>query len=399
MKLGDGSHLTYCTNIHPGETWPEVYANLQRHLPRVRSRVAPDAAFGVGLRLSAAAAATLAEPARLAGFRRFLDENDFYVFTLNGFPYGAFHGVRVKESVYAPDWRDPARLAYTDQLADLLAQLLPEQWSGPATVSTVPGAYKAALGGADDVEVIRQHLIRHVAHLVELERRTGHWIQLLLEPEPCCMLETVDETTRLFEEQLYAGKSASELAALAGIDVRRSREALRRHIGVCIDLCHAAVEFEDPESCFDVLAAAGIPVGKVQVSAGLAIRRFDAEAIGELRRFVDPVYLHQVVERGPRGLRRFADLPEALATLDDASPPDEWRVHFHVPVFHDDLGAFRSTRGFIEAALRRHRRKPLSAQFEVETYTWDVLPAALRNVAVDEAIARELAWVREASAA
>src|SRR5581483_695 len=103
----------------------------------VKARVSPAAPFGVGLRLSAAAAEELAAPTALADFRRLLDAHGLYVFTLNGFPYGAFSGTRVKERVYLPDWREPARAAYTRQLADILAALLPDGVDG--SVSTVPG--------------------------------------------------------------------------------------------------------------------------------------------------------------------------------------------------------------------------------------------------------------------
>ena len=399
MKLADGSHLSYCTNIHAGETWPEVLANLRRHLPRVRALVAPDQPFGIGLRLSAAAAQTLAEPARLDELQRFLAENRFYVFTLNGFPYGAFHGVRVKERVYEPDWRDPARLSYTNLLADILAELLPPEGDPAGSVSTVPGAFKAALSGPADVERMRAQLVRHAAHLVDVERRTGRAIALAIEPEPCCFIETVEEAAAFFGEQLFGEASTRQLSALTGLDAERAGAALRAHLGLCLDLCHAAVEFEEPAACIGRLADAGIAIAKLQISAGLRITDFTPGSIDELRRFVDPVYLHQVVERGEAGLRRFTDLPAALDSLGEPRRRDEWRVHFHVPIFHDAIGAFRSTRRFIETVLGQHRRHPLSRHLEVETYTWDVLPPTLRDLPVEQAIARELVWARGVLAA
>ena len=144
MKLDDSPcHLTYCSNIHPGESWEEVRHNLGLHLPAIRAQLSPDRPFGIGLRLSAAAARTLAQPDTLAEFRNFLEGGNFYVFTLNGFPYGKFHGTRVKEQVYRPDWQDPERLQYTNLLADLLAELLPLQPGLNGSISTVPGAFKA----------------------------------------------------------------------------------------------------------------------------------------------------------------------------------------------------------------------------------------------------------------
>src|SRR5688500_16820372 len=132
--------LTYCTNIHPGETWPEVRAALSRHLPAIRREAAPGRPFGVGLRLAAAAAKDLENPASITELQSLLAAEDCYVFTINGFPYGSFHGTRVKEEVYAPDWSTPERLAYTLQLFDLLVQLGPGDVGG--SVSTVPASFK-----------------------------------------------------------------------------------------------------------------------------------------------------------------------------------------------------------------------------------------------------------------
>ena len=394
MKLADGAHLTYCSNIHPGESWAEVRTNLGRYVPAVRDAVAPRSAFGIGLRLSAHAAAGLAAEAAFEEFIDFLSRERLYVFTLNGFPYGAFHGTRVKEDVYLPDWRDAERLRYTDALADLLARLLPEGMEG--SVSTVPGAYKSAMEDQPrDIERMAENLVRHVAHLVEVQRRTGRRIALALEPEPCCFLETVEESVAFFQQHLFGEAAVRRLGELAGLARGPAADALHRHIGVCLDLCHAAVEFEDPALCVQRLSDSGIGIPKLQISAGLRIPRLTPEALAALRPYEDAVYLHQVVERGPAGLRRFDDLPGAFASLQDSGRDREWRVHFHVPVFIEDLGTFSSTRFFIQEVLAGHRRAPVSPHLEVETYTWNVLPAQLRTLAVEQAVARELGWVLE----
>jgi sugar phosphate isomerase/epimerase len=398
VNLGAGVHLTYCSNIHPGESWPEVRANCERHVVAVRDRLMPEGDFGIGLRLSARAAAELSVPEVLAEFRDFLRRRRMYVFTLNGFPYGTFHGARVKEDVYLPDWRDPERLRYTNQLADLLAELLPEASIGePAiegSVSTVPGAFKPALEGPEDVARMVEHLLRHVAHLIALRARTGKLIALALEPEPHCFLETIAEVVEFFERDLHGAVAIQRTMALTGLDHAAAQRALHEHLGVCLDLCHAAVEFEDAADCIRRLDEAGIRVHKMQISAGLRLPTLDREALAALRRFDDPVYLHQVVQRRPDGIVRFADLPEALASLDDATADREWRVHFHVPIFLDRLAPFASTQAFIREVLAIHRARPVSAHLEVETYTWDVLPEPFRSGSVDEAVARELAWVQ-----
>jgi sugar phosphate isomerase/epimerase len=388
-----GSHLGYCTNIHPGESWDEIRANLGRYVPEVKRRVSPDAPFGLGLRLSCMAARQLAGPDALAEFADFLSRESLYVFTINGFPYGPFHGTRVKEGVYLPDWRDEERLEYTNLLADLLAQWVPAGTPSGGSISTVPGAFRAAARGDADSARIAELLVRHVAHLVDLERCTGRHIVLALEPEPCCLLETVAETVTFFREHLHSGAAAARLSKLTGLDAAAAARALGDHLGVCLDLCHAAVEFEDPAECFAELEAAGIAVAKIQVTAGLRIPRVTAESAEALRRLEDGVYLHQVVERSEDGLARFEDLGAAFASDGWRRRDSEWRVHFHVPVFLEALDGFASTQAFVREALALHKARSRSPHLEVETYTWSVLPEHERRVPVEQAIARELEWV------
>ncbi|CAA9242041.1 MAG: TIM barrel protein possibly involved in myo-inositol catabolism [uncultured Acetobacteraceae bacterium] len=396
------AHLTYCTNVHRGEGWAETFGALRRHLPAVKRNASPGAAMGVGLRLSAVAAETLREPAEFDALRGFLEDEDLYVFTLNGFPYGPFHGERVKERVYAPDWREPERLAYTDQLAELLAALLPVEPGLSGSVSTVPGAFHAAGSSPGAREAIAEALLRHAARLAALEDRTGRRIALALEPEPMCLLETTAEAVEFFERHLFSSAAAVRFAALSGRSPAEAETLLRRHLGLCLDVCHAAVEFETPGDSLALLRRAGIAVAKLQLSSALAVPRMDAAAADLLRRFDDGVYLHQVVERGSGGgLVRFLDLPDALAArAEGAEGGLEWRVHCHVPVFHDaPLGRFATTQPMLLDMLERQREDGVSAHLEVETYTWDVLPPELRADGLDAAISRELLWVRDRLAA
>ncbi len=371
MRVGN-FHLTYCSNIHAGESWPDVRRALGTMLPLVRQRVHADGPFAIGLRLSAAAASALAQPAALEEFQQFLAANDHYVFTINGFPYGAFHGQRVKEQVYLPDWRDPRRVEYSNQLADILSALLPADMAD-GSVSTVPGAFKAHLSSAADVEAVARGIREHARYLRELRERTGRVIRLALEPEPACLLETVEETCEFFDRYL-------------------ADSHVREHVGVCVDTCHMAVEFEDPGDVIHRLEGAGITIAKVQISSALDVS--GPVAIAELADFADDTYLHQVVTRATRALSRFTDLPDALAQA-GAHERDEWRVHFHVPLFLDELGALRTTQPFVQSFLRALVASPVCTQLEVETYTWDVLPDAHRGVDMATAIARELAWVRD----
>lgn len=364
MRVGR-AHLTYCTNIHPGESWREVLANVERHVVAVKQRVSPEQPFGIGLRLSARAARELATGAELSHFERVLAAHDLYVFTINGFPYGTFHGAPVKDAVYRPDWTEPERVAYTNLLADLLVRLLPDDVDG--TISTVPGCFRARVDDGTEA-AIAANLARCAAHLAELEARTNKHIVLALEPEPHCSIETLAEAAAFFARHVDA----------------------RGQIGVCLDACHAAVEFEDLAPSLDALRAAGIVIAKVQLSAGLAVAPVSSAQRAALVRYAEDVYLHQVVARRGHRLVRYVDLPDALA---DPGDSDEWRVHFHVPIFRSELGPFGSTQSFLAELLAIHRRAPITNHLEVETYTWDVLPPELRDEPIADAVARELRWV------
>jgi len=378
MRVG-AAHLTYCTNIHAGESWHEVQGNILRHVVAVKQRVAPDEPFGVGLRLSARAAHELASARALADFQRQLAASGLYVFTINGFPYGRFHGQPVKDAVYRPDWTEPERVAYTDLLADLLAQLLPDGVDG--TISTVPGCFKPRVTDGT-AQAIADNLARSAAHLAEIERRTGKRIVLALEPEPCCAIETLAEAEAFFAA--YITDRVTDLVPA------------RRHLGLCLDACHAAVEFEDLPAALTALRVSGVTIAKLQLSAGLAVDPGARAQRAALARYANDVYLHQVVARRGHELVRYADLPEALAAASAGlCDHDEWRVHFHVPIFRRALDGFASTQPVLAELLAIHRRAPIAAHLEVETYTWDVLPPGLRDEPIADAIARELSWVLE----
>ena len=391
-KDGSDFHLTYCSNIHAGESLREVLDNIKQHIPLVRSALKFDDRFGLGLRLSAQAAADLANPEAKQELQQILADQRCYIFTINGFPYGPFHGTRVKEEVYLPDWKDTERLRYTNQLADLFAEFLDDNQTG--SISTVPGAFKDNVKTEQDKLTMTRLFVSHCAHLAALEQQTGKCITLALEPEPCCFLETVEESVGFFCNYLYSDVAVQQLQQELNIDADNAQQLLRKHLTLCLDLCHAAVEFEHASECISALRDAGITIGKLQISAGLRLQNVNTERAESLKPFIDEVYLHQVIENHNGDINRYSDLPQAFEQLVDDGLPREWRVHFHVPVFLDNLGEFSSTQFFITEALALHAANPLSEHLEVETYTWDVLPEAYKTQSLDDAIARELDWVR-----
>lgn len=366
-----GIRIAYCTNVAPAGSVDALVGSLGTLWAEVRRRAMPDGRLGLGLWFEEGLAAELAgDGSARARVARALKEGALDLVTVNAFPQRAFHAPRVKEDVYRPRWGEPARIAYTLDAARAAAGI-----AGPGadlTLSTLPVGFPkldaAALRrGAD-------HLAIAALKLADLARETGTRLRLAVEPEPAAALETTDETIRFFEEHLrpVSGNRWEEVRAV---------------VGVCLDLCHAAVEHEDPVEALGRYRAAGIAVPKVQVSAAVHVP--DAAARAMLAAFVEPRWLHQV---GVGPGRVVADLPDALAhpgALGDCP----WRVHFHVPLDAAEVGGLPTTRGEVERFLAHVVRGAEDVPvLELETYTWSVVPGAGSDLAA--AVAREIAWVR-----
>jgi len=366
------AHIGYCTNVHPGEGLEAVERVLRQDVARVKAAWAPERPFGLGLRLGQAAASTLARSAAdLERFRALLEEAGQYVFTVNAFPYGDFAATSVKAGVYQPDWRTEARQSYTLSVAEVTARL-----PGPdyRTISTVAGGFKPDTVDSSAHAALADRLLDTAVELARLADATGVQVRVCLEPEPFTTLETSAEVCAFFEQRLYA-------------DARRAAQA-RAHLGVCWDTCHQAVLFEAPADVLARFDRAGVVIGKVQVTSALEVRApARAEARAALLAFAEPRYLHQTFARTPDG--------ETLRALDlDAVPAadprwlaaEAWRCHFHVPIdwAGDDL--LGTTRADWEGVARLLVDR--APHWEVETYTWGVLPPARRDALAADGLTR-----------
>lgn len=394
MLIDDKYHLGYCTNVHPGEDWRQTWDNLREYLPKVKAEVSPDRPFGVGLRLSNLASLELQEGNRLQEFKDWLDDQRLYVFTMNGFPYGNFHNQRVKDTVHTPDWTTTERLDYTKRLFDQLAFLLPDGISGG--VSTSPISYKhwhntegalveAFVQGAKNMAEI-------VIHLVEIRKNTGKHLHLDIEPEPDGMLENTDEVLQFYQAYLIP-LGAKEIAERMGCSISRATEWILEHIMVCYDTCHFSLAYEDPEYTLAKFKGAGIKVGKIQVSSALKIlfNEGDNEEIWRsLSQFNEPIYLHQVTEKVNGKVSTITDLPQVLKERKTAA---ELRAHFHVPIFLERYGKLYATQDQILKVLEYLRKDRFSDMLEIETYTWDVLPADLK-LELSDSLVREIEWLK-----
>ncbi len=386
-------HLSYCTNIHAGESWADVRDSLNVFVPPIRDALTDGAPMGIGLRLSGQAAFSLQQPDELQAFKQQLKQLNAYVFTLNAFPYGTFHGVKVKQDVYLPNWTSDERVRYTTACIDILAALLPEGVRG--SISTVPVGFRDATDAPGAMDRILDNLLLCVAHLVRTHQTSGNFIALALEPEPACYLETTQEAADFITQHMRSAGSVNKLSQMLGCSNEQSLQALQQHIGVCFDVCHSAVEFEDPMQAMRSLRDAGIGIPKIQLSSAVRIPAMSHALLDTVRQFDDAVYLHQVVVQ-QQGLTRFVDLPQAMSAYKAGQADGEWRVHCHVPVFLEHAGDMSTTQAQLLQTIEACKLEGFSSHLEVETYTWDVLPASLKTETKAQAIARELLFVKQA---
>jgi hypothetical protein len=384
MRLTHGLHLAYCTNIHRGETWAQTFDSLQRYTLAVRDRVGVGRPYAIGLRLSEPAARELNDPATLRAFQKWLEQQNCYVFTINGFPYGKFHGARVKEQVYAPDWTTRERLDFTNRLFDLLAQLVPAGVEG--SVSTVPCSFKEFISNDEQVKAMRDNLWACVEHISEVSERSGRRLHLGLEPEPLCFLETSAETVEFFEQ------------------LRRDRPKdarLAEHLGVNYDTCHLAVEYEEPSEVVKRFQQHGIKISKIHLSSALKVTP-TPEVRDALQQFADDIYFHQVLERRAGGqIERYRDLDVALTRSSklEARTSLEWRIHFHIPLHSRPTPLFNNTTDHLLGLLDVLQGQPgLCSHLEMETYTWEVMPPEMKNRDVVDQLVSEYEWTLQALA-
>jgi hypothetical protein len=393
MLIAGTFHLTYCTNIHPGESWSEIFSQLELHVPYIKKKICPLKPFGVGLRLSDLASRELSEKKNLSEFKSWLKDHDCYVFTMNGFVYGGFHHAVVKDRVHFPDWTTSERFEYTLRMFRILAELLPRGMEGG--ISTSPLSYRKWHDGAAKNRVCEKasSFLAGIAEALEKIRlKTGKTLHLDIEPEPDGLLENTDEAVAFFTNYLFP-------QAKKDFPSSKAENIIREHIRICYDICHSAVMYENPGEILKKFSRSGIRIGKIQISSALKVKcpplNEERKKISDLLKpFAESTYLHQTVQRNADNtFTRYTDLPFALQHISDAGAT-EWRIHYHVPVFMKSYEGLQSTHEDILEVLTLLKNNPVTYHLETETYTWEVLPEN-KKLSINDSLAGELLWVKE----
>ena len=373
--------LAYCLNLHAADDLAGTLAGIRRITLPLRDRLAPAGSFGVGLYFPARVALELeGSPRELGELTAFLHGERLDPFTFNAFPFGGFHAAGLKRGVFAPTWCEPERLRYTQAVARIAGALNPGR-EGHVSISTHPGRFGPWAAG--EFERALELLRSCVATLVQLNEADAPPLRLCLEAEP----------------RAVAGDTAACALSLerlhAALAPEFGRELVERHLGLCLDACHSAVEFEEAHEA--VQLATRTPLGKLQYSSAIALREPGRNAAARAALFAldEPRYLHQTTGTRAGEALRADDLPELARACAEPDSPwlscEEWRTHFHVPVDLERLGcgdssaaALGTTREHAAAILRDLLAAPErwggpELHVEIETYTWDILPGTARG--------------------
>lgn len=393
---GRSLRLGYCMNLHAAEDLDGVYRGMREITVPLAERLYPGRSesegFGVGVWLPADVAMEITRPDQaeaLDRYAEFFAEHGLDPFTFNAFPYGGFHSEGLKERVFNPTWKNPLRTAYTLAVLQIALALHGDkrERSRHVSISTHCGMFGEWVGGPADLDECCDSMLVVALTMAQMEDESGLRMVLSLEPEPRSSANDTRELSGLHERLLarshqVLGRGFDSLAEL-------SERIVHRHLGTCLDTCHAAVEYESADEAFARSTSGGTPLGKMQFSSALdLVRPSDHDAARQaLFALAEPTYLHQVTGRRSDGeLVRARDLPDVeRAYASDLGglwhQCDSWRCHFHVPVDLTDAGVegLGTTREAADRALVHALDNPDrwgadELHVEIETYTWDLLP-------------------------
>jgi len=381
-------NLTYCTNVHPLNNYQEWMDKIGYFGPKIKDILGKNS-FSMGLWFNRTLINDLFSDnySGLMAVRDMLEKNSLSVFTLNAFPFGNFHSDIVKKSVYLPAWYEEERLIYTLDCARILAELLEDDYG---SISTLPLGWREGWTQAQ-FEKSTEQLIECVIKLKGIREETGKSIRLCLEPEPGCILEHIPQVIDFWNDWLRPFADKKKL----------DQEILDDHLGICYDTCHQAVQFEDPLQALALLKESSVPIGKMQLSNALEFKADpEKKSLPQRKKFAEKKFLHQTRIHTPKEIYKMDDLPQALDSADDHWQ-HAWRVHYHLPLFSQDVmnsDLIGTTVEDMISAYRFAQAHDLCTHYEVETYTWSVLPPGLKpesDEALAQGIAREINYVEE----
>lgn len=375
------SDIVYCSNVHPGSSISSLKEQIYNHaIPIKKARNLEKMSLGLWFNESSVTE-FINSFSGTEEFVNLLVNENLTIMTLNAFPQQQFHGGKVKARVYKPNWSSKERLNYTLSLLSLIEEH-PHIFHSRITISTLPLGYKSEWDNKKHKLAI-DHLCILALKLSQLEERTGIHVRVCLEMEPDCVLEKTQDIIDFFYTDLYKNF--------------KNKEYIKSHLGICFDICHQAVMHENIEHSLQSIIESEICIGKIQVSNALRFKEKEAEGvIPLLKPFFNSPYLHQMKIKSYNSLKQemkhFPDINEAVLSV--LTGNGEARVHFHVPIYKDEISTIlKTTQQSIIDTIDFFKNSSLCPHLEIETYTWSVFDAKAINQSLNDSLVLELEWL------
>jgi hypothetical protein len=378
--------LSYCTNIHFGESWEEVFYILKFHSRKLRNAFLKMDQFGIGLRLSNSSIINLSKSSFFFDFLFWLKINNFYIKSVNGFPYSFFGSNYIKDNVYLPDWSNFKRYIYSRRIIILFSNFLNKNNFGG--ISTLPLSYKYFFCNYSYnnlyIKSIK-YLYSLLILLNDIYVNNKIFIHLDIEPEPDCVVSNTLDYINFFKKWLLDRIILYFLK-------KKIHMFILNYFRICFDICHSSVEFESICQSFNSIFLFNIKFGKFQISSSLKIDKMNFYNSYVFSYLPETPYIHQVYGKTfYDNIITYKDISLAHILLYKKKIV-EYRIHYHVPIFFDKYEIFESTQQYIIEFFKLLKKRNAFYIFEIETYTFDILPCYLK-LNILYSLKREYDWV------
>jgi len=370
VNILNKSHLSYSLNVYNLSSLNDIIKLCDNEISYIRNSLNyKNTPFALGLWLNAQVANELQNNDNLKLFGEYLKKKNYYISTINAFPFKHFHYKIVKENVYLPDWSELSRVEYTKDIIRILANLLPHNIVG--SISSLPGGYKYRFN-QNKIEKMKKNIIDIGKYLYQIYEQTGKKIILSFEMEPDCYWENVKDFIIFYNK------------------LKEIHKNITPFIGVCYDTCHQEIVTPDNHTGLDLLLENRIPIGKIQFSAALYAPNSQSRDELKSLKFLESIYLHQTISIKNNQSTRWADLIKPVE-----KNIDNLIIHFHTPIFLDKLTEhlFVKKKELIYVLGKLKSGECECENLEIETYTYNLIQSILNEDTIEKFISKEYQWI------
>ncbi|HFL8819312.1 MAG TPA: metabolite traffic protein EboE [Candidatus Azoamicus sp. OHIO2] len=365
--------LTYCSNIFKEQDITKLLKILTDYVFFIRKHFKCKY-IGLGLCVSNTLINNVLNIHNLSYLRTWLIKYNLYISSINGFVYKSFHTKKIKEHIHYPDWTSSKRVDYTKKIIYFLSAALTKMTD--VSISTSPLSFKTWIRRKNAKYIFFKssvNILYVLQLLINMYKNKKHYIHLDIEPEPYCLLESVNDFLYFFIKWLIPNSKLY----LHLLDKKNKASYLRKYINLCYDICHFSVNYYNHIDIIKSIVLNKIKVGKIQVSSALeaTITNDNYKIIMKELLFLNKSkFLHQntLVTENKIFINKHIDLNYEV--LKGFCNDTKLRIHCHMPLH---LTKYRS---YLDTTTNESKDVFLTLlkcikikHIEIETYTYDIL--------------------------